>query len=472
MDRPLAGYMDNEDAAAHVLATNLCYRATPSAVHRFLPIFSFPETRGIDDLPSSSVRDPSGNVYYTSFPPGAFVLPYLAFQPSIVRLRLLAIALQMAAVAALALLLILMEAGPLASATAAVFYVAAPECLKSHTISYWAHQVYAPLFLIQIGLFLFRRRSWWLPAVALLSCLVEWTPYLVNAGMIALACRRYWQTREPAALRVALSLTLATCAAGVVLLLWYSHVTTLPEYLSALRYRAGVRTSGVSGLLSLLCLYVVSLGLFLSPLIAAVRAGFTSPMVSPPSWLGISRWRALFLVCAVAMTENLLLLSHANQYSFDRLKAVQVAALLTAWGISRAPALAPRIFRWSLATGLASIALFWFAYDYTQDFHSLDYTFHQRLGALIRETPGTSTNVTVRGELLYYARRNLSEYASPPDFRVSGTSVSHHGREVTLGYWSPKRTPMATLAFALFCGRVTDAASLRSAVRQLLSPTR
>ena len=157
----------------------------------------------VDVHPGAESADRFGNYYYTSTPPLTFVLPYVAAKmvgtnPSIHSLRWYNVALQIASALALGGLVFLaakksgmeFELRLLASATAVIVYMTAPECLKSHSMNLWAQQFYALLLPIQLICFLFYPRALLLFIFAFISCLADWTPYLANSAMavIALQC--------------------------------------------------------------------------------------------------------------------------------------------------------------------------------------------------------------------------------------------------------------------------------------------
>ena len=266
-ERPLNGYRDNEDAAAHVLATNIAYDQTSWKVHHFLPILTLAARSDhfIDDLPSASCQDRLGNVYYTSFPPLVFLTPYVfekatGCPPSPTWLRWFNVTIQLIVSVLIGLLCYrcLQEATLddstrfLATACAVIVYLSAPECLKSHCFSFWAQQLYAPLLVIQLGLFIYRPSLIALFILAFLGGLLEWTAYFANPGMALLAFVSYWRTRDRRALHIGICLTVAAFLALLTLVRWYSLVTTPAEYLAALRYRSGVRSSTLYKMLKLI----------------------------------------------------------------------------------------------------------------------------------------------------------------------------------------------------------------------------
>jgi hypothetical protein len=155
--RPLAGRLDDQEPESHILITDLAFEQTPWTTHHFLPLFTLGAryNKDIDEHPNAESTDNLGNYYYTSTPPLTFVIPYFALKitigtPSLVGLRWYNLALQIIIAIALGGLVYLCVRRPgadfqfrlLVSMTAALIYMTAPECLKSHTITLWAQQFY------------------------------------------------------------------------------------------------------------------------------------------------------------------------------------------------------------------------------------------------------------------------------------------------------------------------------------------
>ena len=409
LNRPLAGFADNEDSASHVLATAKCYRQASWRVHYGLPIFTFAATqdKGIDDLPSASRQDKAGNVYYTSFPPGVFLAGYLVANAGdpIVSLRLFNVLLQGLTSLLLGGLAYKASGNWLAACAAAAVYAATPESLKSHSIGFWAQQVYAPIMVVQVGLATFRPRSPWLPAIGFFACLLEWTAFPLGMGVTLCGWLRFRKTGDRADLWAAVANLCAILAGGLTLIGWYGLIMDPKEYLVSLGYRAGVRSTRIALMGSLVLRYGKSFGAFLVPMAASLMLIMSK---RSRQW---GCWGWIFVLYGSALLENIVMGDHALKYSYDRLKGVQVSALLIAWAAAEVPKWRTAIFGSCLAAGVLSIALIWFSFDFTQDFQSLEYTLHEKLGGVVALTASDKgpafLNDLVRGHTLYYSGRNL-----------------------------------------------------------------
>jgi hypothetical protein len=445
-ERPLNGYRDNEDATAHVLATDIAYEQTSSTVHHFLPIFTLGASSDhfIDDLPSASRQDRLGNFYYTSFPPLLFLTPYVfekatGSPPSPAWLRWFNITVQLIVAILIGLLChrCLQETTPndstryLAAACAAIVYLSAPECLKSHCISFWAQQLYAPLLIIQLGLFIYRPSFIALFILAFLTGMLEWSAYLANAGMALLAFLSFWRTRDRRALYLGICLSIATLLALVTLFRWYSLVASPTEYLAALRYRSGVRSGRLYQIFKLIPGYLQSFGLFAVVIVAAFyvrsksgksigkyRVKENSRIIFPQ----LNPFYIIFIVLGFAMTENLLLAGHATDYTYDRLKGVQLLAFALGWAVSFDQATTVRFLKYSCVAGVLSCGLFWIVYEGFENFQSSNYQWQHRLGEVIRKTAVADSpafaNISIRGTEIYYSGRNIQELAATDNLDV------------------------------------------------------
>ena len=129
-----------------------------------------------------------------------------------------------------------------------------------------------------------------------------------------------------------------------------------------------------------------------------------------------------FTVFGFALTENLVLAGHATDYTYDRLKGVQLLAFALGWAVAFDHATAVRFLKYSCLAGILSCALFWTVYDHFEDFRSSDYQWQHRLGDIIRKTAvpdnPSFANITVRGTEIYYSGRNTQEVRPPDDLDV------------------------------------------------------
>ena len=120
-----------------------------------------------------------------------------------------------------------------------------------------------------------------------------------------------------------------------------------------------------------------------------------------------------FIVLSVALAENLLMADHASNYTYDRLKAVQLLALFLAWGAMCSRKMAAWIFSFSVMAGLCSLGIFLRIYDTPGGWSYFRQAEQKWIGDIIMTTASTNGpaffNGDVRGAEVYYAQRDLVE---------------------------------------------------------------
>jgi len=434
LTRPFAGRLGDQEPEAHIMVSELAMEQTSWRVHHFLPIFTLGAqyNKGIDDHPGAESADKLGNYYYVSTPPLAFDLPYLFAKltggaPTMFRLRAYNLFLQYTSAAALAWLVFLCgkHSGKdrnlsfLAALTAALIYITAPECLHSHTIALWAQQVICLLLVLQIIVFLFRPSWWLLGLMAFVGCLSDWTPYVANFGMAAIALYSFAKTRDRRNLKIALALVAGVALAGLVMVLWFHTEYSVASYLADLKGRHAARSEGGFALdRFFLPRYLDSFGFFtviglaavvLRPWKGSLAVGREDQPILPgakPFWIAIG-------VFAIALLENEIMKVHALKYSYDRLKGVELLAIVVAWAAMRSMRSAQVLFASSVAVGLVSVGLFYIAYETPRGYSYVPRAQQQAIGEIVLRTAENSpafVNFDTRGSEVYYAQRNLVEF--------------------------------------------------------------
>ena len=432
--RPLAGRLDGQEPEAHIIVTELAFDQVSWRVHRFLPLFTLGARTDtfIDQHPGAAAPDALGNYYYTSTPPLTFVVPYLAAKlttgtPTLTGLRWYNMTLGVVAALCLALLVKLCRKGEDAAqgtvlaCTAAVIYLTAPECLKSHSIDLWAQQFTAVLLPLQVAALLFAPNAALLFALACIGCLADWTSYVANSAMIGLAGLSWWRTRDRRALHAALAIAAGSLLGGAAMLAWFGQVMSLHTYFHDLAARSEARSvGGWRTLYFFLPRYLESLGLFAFLGLAVLALRFRdapapaqrSVRFAPAILRGVDPLLSALLILGASLTENLLMKGHALLFSYDRLKGVQFLALLVVWCASQ-PRRAQPAYWSSVGVGLVCVALFKFTYDTPQGWNYIAHSQQERLGAIIARTAAPEGpaffNGEVRGSEVYYAGRNVFE---------------------------------------------------------------
>jgi hypothetical protein len=438
-DRPLSGYLDNEDAAAHVIATSVAYTQTPASAHRYLPIFTLgrPTDKGIDDLPGASAADRHGNYYYTSFPPLGFVVPHAIVHtltgkpltPASLRRVNLGLHGLLLGVSVWLFSLALGDvtadrtARLMGAVAAGVVLCSAREMLGSYAISYWAHQLYQVIFALQLVCLCTRRVGIGFAVLCVAGCLTEWTAYVVNAGVVVFALLKYragGDRRDALAAGIAAG---ATVAGGLLLLAWVTSVVSLPDYLASLTGRFTSRQGEADGLVALATGYVRSAGPFvLLALLAGLRG--LRPLADCEGYdrgIGtlLTRYPRITTVGALvawSLVENVLLVGHATFYTFDRIKFVYLLAVVAAVLVARSGS---RTLLFALLFA-GTLTTFHFAATARAKgpFHQAWCHHDTYFGHLARMAAPAGnelvfTNQYVRGAKIYYAGRNVVEIRGP-----------------------------------------------------------
>lgn len=366
LGQPLIGHTLNDDALSHLLVTSVALGQTPVSAHKFLPIFTYGNEldRDIDDLPGAAARDREGRYYYTSFPPGAFALSYFGErllapallaagwseeQSRIDALRLLSALLGSVAALTLAGLLHAialekvirtpecsdvssLQGSELSAVVGLLFFVSTFEFSKSYGVSLWAQQYHFILIVVLIFLFV-RGHLITFAGLLLLGGLLEWTSYVVAGGFFLLSAF-YWHQRGAKWMG---AIALSVLAAIGLLFFWQTRNLALADILANLARRSTARTGySPHGLAWLGIAYAISIGPAVAILLlwcgAFVRFGRKTAYIWPcknglfstqPSIIVVT-----VVVIAVSCLENILLVNHATEYSFDRLKGMALIAVL------------------------------------------------------------------------------------------------------------------------------------------------
>ncbi|NMZ45660.1 hypothetical protein [Pseudomonas oryzihabitans] len=334
----------NLEASYHVLLSLNALDESGVTRHWWLPTVTLGGSHDKQVSWGATIPTHSGDYVYTSFSSYGFLAPYLGLKAAGLTPSLHSLALFNAALGALTALLLFRllylvlrshGASRGLAATSAVLgcliAVFSREALLSQGLLYWVQSFYQVLLLASL-LTLFhylraptgqrQRLGWLLAGLVCFGALTEWTGYVFGGGLVAL----FWLQRRqlPEGQRMAWRLAFATALAGLLVLLHYSLAAGLLPTLKAFARRFLARSPNNAHLTDFFAGYGLSFGLFLAAVAIALGV-----LVWKRKSLNWPRSTALLLVAAsVPLLENLLLLQHATQFSFDRLKFIFPAALL------------------------------------------------------------------------------------------------------------------------------------------------
>jgi len=336
------------EATYHVLLTTFALAESPVSQHHLLPTVTL--GGAYDRFISWGVALPlaSGHYVYTSFPVAGF-LPPLAFfrlthqDPSRLALFEFGVILQLLTVVALAVLLmrLLRQVGVTggrarwATVAGLTVQILSSEALLDYGAIYWAQQFYQLTFALSLLCLaeVLRRdargcRGWQvaLHVLIFIGASTEWSGFVFAGGVfLVFAWRgiRAPQYRVPALTAGAVAVT-----AVAVTFAHYAVFAGARDVLLAFIQRAHSRSAlrGSSG--GYLEGQIASYGLFL---VIAGAAGWLVWRRRRQPVSGMTPVVAAVLLAAVfPMLENLALLQHATEFSFDRLKLAVLLAILIA----------------------------------------------------------------------------------------------------------------------------------------------
>lgn len=371
----------NLEATYHALLTVKALRSSPVENHWFLPTVTLGQALDKDIPWGSTVPTNTGDYIYTSFASPGFFMPYIIFkalniEESVRNLALLNFVLgSIVSFTVYALLFSVLKrcgyslqvagVGSILGTTITVF---SREVLQSHGIVYWVHSFYQLILIL--GLYLLftylknwpdnndakKRRAVSLICVVFLGAWTEWTGYFFGLGLALLFWFGVLIERHEKSLSIKLLLALAVAA--LITLAHYTIAVGFEPTVKAILDRFLARNIVAGDMISLLDGYLLSFGLFaLIALLGLIWLLFIAN--KDKRKLSSSKSIVVFLGIAAALPllENFILLQHANQFSFDRLKFVFPAALVIAIAFARQSNLWRVVF--AISVLLASIQGFW-----------------------------------------------------------------------------------------------------------------
>jgi hypothetical protein len=356
----------NLEATYHVLLTTHALENSPFKNHWGLPTVTLGTSQDKDIPWGLTQPTRTGDYIYTSFSAPGFMVPYLVLDAVGARLseknlaRFNSVIGAIVSIVLYALLVRILRsaaytppvavAGALAGTAVSIF---SREVLQSHGVIYWVHSFYQ-LILVVCLYFVFaylndqatgngnrKRYGACLLAAVFLGAWTEWTGYVFGIGIAALFWLKGKHDRSSRTLSV--KLFLAVVAAGLVTVIHLSLGVGFEPALRTLAARFMARNTSTGSLTGLLGGYGLSFGLFILIVFSALAVSFfknnkkhgENPLVH-------ERIGFLFLASTIPLVENLLMLQHADQFSFDRLKFVFPIAIVICLSFARS-AIAGRI---------------------------------------------------------------------------------------------------------------------------------
>jgi hypothetical protein len=326
----------NYDATYHALLTIKALNETSITQHHLLPIVSLGEERDKNIPWGATIPDKYGNYYYTSFPIGGFVFPYLIFKIFNLDISVNSLFIVSSFILLITILLVFLLTknissylNPLSNSNTpaflvAILYMFSIETLYSHGYVYWGHSLMQPIFILFLHLmfkiFTKQENAYYTILIVLLSFFLgwtEWSGYLIVFGaMVALLFSDLNKKKK--------YLYIGTCALGGVLalsffILDFMMTVDTATFFQALQSRFFARNITTDIPISLLFnKYWESYNILLIILPLSIFV-----LIFGKNTIQEEKKRTLLLLLIIVLfglLENIIMKQHAIAYHFDRLK--------------------------------------------------------------------------------------------------------------------------------------------------------
>lgn len=425
----------NLEASYHTLLTVTALNERPSGSRQWLPIVSLGGTASKSIPLGDTVPTGHGNYVYTSFTPPGFIAPYLWFKmlhlaPTTQHLAyfnsVLGLADNLLIFMLVYRLLTITGARKInavgSAVIASVVVIFSREALTSTGLIYWSQSLYEPILVLSIYVFLQHLASprsdgihrTGLIGLVLLGALTEWTGYLSGIGLIILLRQTKTTDNRILANYLVGSLVLSALTTTI----WYAASIGLIPTLLAFSRRFLLRSTLGGSFADLMTGYVLSYGLFL-PLLVGIfihRSSLFSclnyvrfrPLVAEPAGKIV---RLTLIAACFPLLENLLMLEHASQFSYDRLKFTVPSAMIIGLVFSKSG---------STAKIVLVVTLYFAAVNGIMAYKIDNYAYKEWFAV-------NAVNIKVAESVLKLPEAPCAVYSSNSGVRGYETLLFHHG---------------------------------------------
>lgn len=347
----------NLEATYHVILTMKAMEENPVGKYLFLPTVSL---GGDNDknipwgatVPTKKFLSGGGSYIYTSFPPLGFVAPYLTFKTFCIDINqrnLAYFSFCIGAIVAIVFYILLFylliqnkcdkdisTAGAIFGSLVAIFSC---EALQSHGIVYWCQSFYQIVLLLCLccvvkvlkGSGSFYKNC--LLFLVFLGAMTEWTGYVFAMGLAAWL----WlmQNDKNSFRRLSIWVVLAVLVAGIVTVTHFSIALGTKETIMAFLGRFFARNAVAGNFRDLFRGYILSYGFFLIIFVFSFSVlCFKFCINRMNKDYDVRLFVCIFFLSIIPLIENIVMLQHASQFSFDRLKAIFPIGLLCSYAIA------------------------------------------------------------------------------------------------------------------------------------------
>ena len=342
----------NLEASYHVLLTVKAMDSSPARNHMFLPSISLGNE--VDKyIPwGATVPTKTGDYIYTSFNFPGFFAPYLWFKTLSIEQSATNLSYFNALLGAISSLVLLALCYGLLRTTGYNAYVSSTasvlactvsifsrEGLLSQGLTYWAQSLYQVLLgatLLCLYKFLESgKKGFAFYAVAILAfigALTEWSGYVLSAGLVLLLWFSHHERKQ--CRKLAAWIFAATALAAIFTIIHLSAAVGFFPAIKALLGRFLARSAGSGSITELIQGYGLSYGLFLILFIGIAAVSVVTKKPATENKYGYALLLVFFASCTT-LIENLVMLQHATEYTFDRLKFIYPAAIIFALCFAR-----------------------------------------------------------------------------------------------------------------------------------------
>ena len=353
--------VQNLEASYHVLLTVQSIQQNPISTHWLLPTVSLGQNNDKNipwgaTVPTKSSTPGGASYIYTSFTPMGFIVPYFVFSIFDIEVTLKNLAILnflLGSLVSFILFFLLFQIlqyigyekypAYLGAFSGSLISIFSKEVLQSQGLVYWSQSLYQVILVLTFYfLFLYLRLykthshratvEYTLLFFIFLGAVTEWTGYILGIGLSVLfwfgLCQ--YQNKQLAA-KLIFSLSLA----GLITLIHFGAVIGLEQTISAFLGRFLARSTTSGSMSILLNGYALSYGAFILAILGLTLSCFFYNGTKDPEIESKNILIFLFVATCIPLLENLIMLQHAGQFSFDRLKFIFPASIVIATGIAR-----------------------------------------------------------------------------------------------------------------------------------------
>lgn len=327
----------NCDATYHTLLTMQCYDETPISVHKFLPIVSLGDEEDKNISWGSCIKDSNGNYYYNSFSPVGFVMPY-------VFVKLFHLPINIYSLYAFNSILYVATFGLIAYIFCKLFskyisknliilftgliYLFQMEVMHSQGVIFWVQSIFQLLLAVQFILFMnYKNKK--AKICFFIMCLfmpyVEWTGYVSNVGFAIIIFIQKIIEDKKLSLKAFLEPFMIGVLTILSFVLFSCHFLLnidLESYMKILQERFFARniTNTRANFIDLLKGYFISYKYMILLCVGMLITILSLKTYRKQLWSLIKEYKYPIIFFSFILLENVIMVQHAIEYRFDRLK--------------------------------------------------------------------------------------------------------------------------------------------------------